>query len=232
MLEALLIIAGGLCGAGHCIGMCGGFVITLGSAAHRARANLLRQLIYAAGRVSVYVLAGAVAGFTSWRLGRHMPTLVYVQAVLSLLAGVLLIAEALFALAIVPRPFARRHAGCPGAGVLATLLRGQEPSAVFVAGLVNGMLPCGLVYGYLALAASTGNLFDGAGTMLLFGVGTLPAMVLTGMASALIGLPWRRRMFQVAACCMLLTGVLALARAAAFLGFPANAEPCPYCAPE
>ena len=37
MLEALLLIAGGMCGAGHCIGMCGGFVLTLGSVAGRAR---------------------------------------------------------------------------------------------------------------------------------------------------------------------------------------------------
>jgi sulfite exporter TauE/SafE len=231
MLEALLIFAGGVCGSGHCIGMCGGFVLTLGSTARAARANLLRQLIYATGRVSVYVLAGAVAGFTSWRLGRELPALVQVQAILALIAGVLLIAEGLFALAIVPRPFARRHAGCPGAGMLATLLRGKEPSAVFVAGLVNGMLPCGLVYAYLALAASTGDLLCGAGTMLLFGAGTLPAMVLTGMAGSLISLPWRRRLFQVAACCMLLTGALAMGRGVGFLDV-AGSGSCPNCATE
>src|SRR5262245_43808491 len=121
MLEALLIVAGGLCGSGHCIGMCGGFVLTLGSTAQRARANLVRQLIYASGRISVYVLAGAVVGFTSWRLGHEMPALINVQAILSIVAGLLLIAEGLFALAIVPRPFARRHAGCPGAGMMASL---------------------------------------------------------------------------------------------------------------
>ncbi len=178
--------------------------------------------------MSVYVLAGAVAGFTSWRLGREMPALVHVQAGLSLVAGVLLIAEGLFALGV-PRPFAR-HASCPGAGMFATLLRGKEASAVFVAGLVNGILPCGLVYGYLALAASTGDLLHGAGTMLLFGLGTLPAMVLTGMAGSLLRLPWRRRLFQAAACCMLLTGVLALVRGVGFLAVSGDTEACPNCA--
>jgi sulfite exporter TauE/SafE len=212
--------------------MCGGFVLTLGSTAHTARSNLLRQLIYATGRLSVYVIAGAIAGFTSRQLGREMPALVHVQAILALLAGVLLVAEALVALGFVTRPFSRRHAGCPGAGLMAALLSGKEASSIFVAGLANGVLPCGLVYAYLALAASTGDLFHGAGTMLLFGVGTLPSMVLTGLAGTLLRLPWRRRLFQTAACCMLLTGVLAMGRGVAFFHVGADARPCPNCAEE
>jgi sulfite exporter TauE/SafE len=216
MLEALLIVGGGLLGSGHCIGMCGGFVLTLGSRAPHWRANLLRQLIYAGGRVSVYVLAGAVAGFSSWRLGRELPSIVNAQAILSILAGLLLVAEGLFALGVVPRPFAAR-AGCPGAGAYAALLHGREAGVVFVAGLVNGLLPCGLVYAYLALAASAGDLFRGAAVMALFGLGTLPSMVLTGLGGSLLGLSWRRRLFRLAAWCLLLTGLLALARGAGFL---------------
>jgi sulfite exporter TauE/SafE len=231
MVEALLIVAGGLCGSGHCIGMCGGFVLTLGGTARSWRTNLFRQLLYATGRISTYTLAGAVVGFTSWQLGRELPEVVHVQAILSILAGVMLVAEGLFALGMVPRPFAHTHAGCPGAGALGMLLRGKEASAVFVAGLMNGVLPCGLVYGYLALAASSGQMLLGAGTMTLFGLGTLPSMLLTGMAGSLLRLSWRRRLFQLAACCMLLTGVLALVRGAMFLhaGEAPDAEGCPYC---
>jgi sulfite exporter TauE/SafE len=230
MVESLLIVAGGLLGSGHCIGMCGGFVLTLGASAPHWRANLLRQSLYAAGRVATYILAGAVAGFTGWRLAREWPDLVNVQAILSMIAGLLLIAEGLFALGILRRPFAS-HAGCPGAGRLALLLRGKETAAVFVAGLANGLLPCGLVYAYLALAASSGDLFRGGAVMALFGAGTLPSMLLTGLGGSLLSLPWRRRLFRIAALCMLLTGVLALARGIGFLDLTAErSEPeCPYC---
>ena len=84
------------------------------------------------------------------------------------------------------------------------------------------------MYGYLALAASTGDLLHGAGTMLLFGVGTLPAMVLTGLVGSLLSLSWRRRLFHLAACCMLLTGVLAIWRGVGFLAVSAGAA-CPNC---
>jgi sulfite exporter TauE/SafE len=220
MLEALLIVAGGLLGSGHCVGMCGGFVLTLGGAATHWRANLLRQLLYAAGRVATYVLAGAIAGYTGWRLAQQWPHLVNVQAILSALAGMLLIAEGLFALGV-PRPFAS-HAGCPGAGRLALLLRGKENTAVFAAGIVNGLLPCGLVYAYLALAASSGGLFHGGVVMALFGAGTIPSMVLTGLGGSLLTGPWRLRIFRLAALCMLLTGVLAVLRGIVSLGLGAD----------
>ena len=228
MLDCLLIIAGGMLGSGHCLGMCGGFALALGSRAPNWRANLIRQFLFAGGRISTYTFAGAVAGFGSWRLGHDLRSLVNLQAILSLLAGALLVLEGLFSLGWLPRPFA--HAGCPGAGGFASLLRAREKSTVFAAGLVNGLLPCGLVYGYLALAASAGHLAGGAAVMALFGLGTLPAMVLTGLGGALLSLGWRRRLFRLAAWCLLLTGLLALARGAGFLDFSSAADPvCPFC---
>lgn len=232
MTESLLIVAGGLLGSGHCIGMCGGFVLTLGGQAANPRQNFLRQAVYALGRVSVYALAGAFVGFGSWRLGQGMLSIVNLQAVLALLAGVLLILEGLSSAGLVRRPFAA-IGGCPGASGFAALLRAPTWSAIFVAGLVNGMLPCGLVYAYLALAASAGDLFQGAAVMALFGLGTMPAMILTGLSGSLLTLRWRQRIFRLAAWCMILTGALAVWRgASAFQGADPSTPPCPYCADE
>lgn len=227
MIEALLIIAGGLLGSGHCIGMCGGFALTLGSQAQSPWRNLLRQSVYALGRISVYVLAGAFVGFGSWQLGCSGLDIVTVQACLSIIAGLFLIAEGLFSTGLVPRPFASRQ-GCPGVNVFATLLRAPNLSSVFVGGLVNGLLPCGLVYAYLALAASSGNLFAGAAVMGLFGLGTLPALILTGLTGSLLSHVWRQRIFRIAAYCMILTGALSLWRGAAVWA-PEGSTPCPYC---
>jgi sulfite exporter TauE/SafE len=228
MFECLLIVAGGLLGSGHCIGMCGGFVLTLGSHAPHWRCNMARQLLFASGRIATYTLGGAIAGFGGWRLGSDLHTVVNVQAILSLLAGTLLVLEGLFSLGLVRRPFTVQ--GCPGAGGFAALLQAREKATVFVGGLVNGLLPCGLVYAYLALAASSGQLFRGAAVMALFGLGTVPALVLTGLTGTLLGLPWRRRLFRLAAWCLLLTGVLALARGIGFLDFHSDSDfACPYC---
>jgi sulfite exporter TauE/SafE len=230
MFQSLLIVAGGLLGSGHCLGMCGGFALTLGSHAANPWQNLLRQVVYGLGRVSVYVLAGAFVGYGVWRLEAW--AVVGLQAVLAIVAGLFLIAEGVFSIGWLPRPFAAKG-GCPGANLFATLLRGPNLTAVFVGGLVNGLLPCGLVYAYLALAASSGNLFDGAIVMALFGLGTLPALVLTGVAGGLLTLTWRQRILRVAACCMLLTGVLAVWRGAAALPWTTDASPaCPYCSDE
>jgi sulfite exporter TauE/SafE len=230
MIESLLIVAGGLLGAGHCIGMCGGFALTLGSAAKNPWQNLLRQTVYAFGRVSVYVLAGAFVGFGSWQLGRDGVGLVRLQACLSIVAGLFLIAEGLFSAGWLPRPFATK-AGCPSVNLFAAMLRAPNLSSVFVGGLVNGLLPCGLVYAYLALAASAGNLFTGAAVMALFGLGTMPVLILTGITGSVLSLVWRQRIFRIAAYCMILTGALALWRgASAAMWSPGQESPCPYCA--
>jgi len=232
MIEAPLIVVGGLLGAGHCIGMCGGFVLTLGSQAASRRDNLVRQVVYALGRVVVYALAGAFVGFGTARLGLSLSDLVPLQAILALVAGAMLVAEGFFSAGWVPRPFAA-SGGCPGATVFATLLRAPHLAAVFVAGVVNGMLPCGLVYAYLALAASAGHIGQSALVMALFGVGTLPAMVLTGLAGSLLTHVWRRRIVLVAASCMIVTGALSIWRGvAAFDIGTEDRTACPMCRDE
>jgi len=154
------------------------------------------------------------------------------QPPLALVAGAMLMAEGCFSAGLVPRPFAA-SGGCPGATVFATLLRAPHLPAVFVAGIVNGMLPCGLVYAYLALAASAGQIGQGALVMALFGLGTLPAMVLTGLAGSLLTHVWRRRIVLVAALCMIATGALSIWRGMAALDFASeDSAACPMCRDE
>jgi sulfite exporter TauE/SafE len=84
------------------------------------------------------------------------------QAGLSIVAGMFLIAEGdLFSTGFVPRPFASRG-GRPRVNVFATLLSATTLACVFAGELVNGLLPCGPFYAYLALAASAGNVFGAA----------------------------------------------------------------------
>jgi sulfite exporter TauE/SafE len=236
MIELPLVLLGGLLGSAHCVGMCGGFALTVGLGARNQAANVRRQLVYSCGRVFTYAFLGSAAGFAGFWFVQQTRALVHAQVGLSLLAGALLTVQGLLALGV----FRRRGAGWPGIGprppcpagtLVGAFLSSPRWTDVFVAGVLNGLLPCGLVYSYLSLASSTASLPGGLATMLAFGAGTVPVMVLTGTGSSLLSYAARRGLFQLAAVCVLLTGVLAIARGVAFLehGHGASAS-CPACA--
>jgi hypothetical protein len=88
-------------------------------------------------------------------------------------------------------------------------------------------MPCGLVYAAFALAIASGNIASGATVMLAFGVGTVPAMVATGVASGramsvYASRAWLRR---TAGALVVVFGVIDVASASVSLG-----EPAPVCA--
>jgi sulfite exporter TauE/SafE len=118
--------------------------------------------------------------------------------------------------------------------MLGTFLRSGTLRHVFLAGVLTGFLPCGLVYAYVALATSTGDTLHGAVTMAAFGAGTVPAMILTGSGASLLSLAGRRRMLRVAAWCVVVVGAISLARGLGFLDLPGwhSASGCPACAHE
>ncbi len=232
MTDWLMIFAGGLLGSSHCIGMCGAFALALGSTRQHVVANLFRQATYSLGRVFTYSTGGAVAGYAGSRLIADMGTIVRVQALLSMTAGALLLFQGLASLGLLRVFKPKLHAGsCLGSSLFASLLRSTRLRSVFLGGVVNGLLPCGLVYAYLALAASSGNMFLGWTTMALFGLGTLPVMVLVGCGGSLLALTFRRHLFHFAAYCVVVLGVISLMRGIGFLpsfGPPAP-ESCPMC---
>jgi sulfite exporter TauE/SafE len=236
-MELLMVFVGGLLGSSHCVGMCGGFAISLGAATPDWRVNLVRQVSYSLGRIFTYASAGAMAGYGGWRLTRSLPPLVHVQSWLAVLAGVLLVIQGLVASGLWRKLLSPKRRPCLTAGLFARFLsdRFRAPwglANVFLAGSLNGLLPCGLVYAYLALATSTGNMLGGFVHMALFGLGTLPIMVLTGCGGSLLSLAGRRRLLHVAACCVIATGGISIWRGAMFLSADAQiaAAKCPACA--
>jgi sulfite exporter TauE/SafE len=126
-----------------------------------------------------------------------------------------------------------RGASAPGAHIAARLgpaigrLVGSG-SLTSLAGLgaLNGLLPCGLVYGMLAVAAASGGALDGALTMAVFGLATLPALALTGWLGSRLRPQNRLWMQRVAGVLVIAIGVLTVARGAAALtsGTPDRAE--------
>jgi sulfite exporter TauE/SafE len=229
MIEWPLFMMAGMLGSSHCLGMCGPFALVLGAASRSGWNNAWRQALYSAGRIFTYAFLGAIAGFGGEQLARRMPSFINAPALLAVVAGLYLIYQGLVAAGVLRH---RWMAGktCGAASLFRTLLTTSSGKDAFVAGLFTGLLPCGLLYGMLALAASTHHALAGSASMLIFGLGTVPAMVLAGSAGTVLSIAARRRVFAVAAWCLVIAGMVSVVRGASHLElFGRPAAGCPFC---
>ena len=209
----------GLLGSFHCVGMCGAIALALPGRA--ADASGLRyaggRLLYNLGRVSTYATLGAGAGLVG-----HGLRLAGVQQSLSIASGVLILL-----LVAVPERYCSRVAGwlglhAPLAWVKTTLGRlFQQASgpALYATGVLNGLLPCGLVYLALAGALSAPSPAGAAAYMASFGLGTLPLMFGLSLSGQLVPLVWRGRMRRAVPYAASLLAVLFIVRGLG-LGIP------------
>lgn len=213
-LGYLLVFFGGVLGSAHCVGMCGGFVLALGTTDQPWPRQLVRQVGYGLGRVFTYTVGGFLAGFLGAYLTRSISSVIQLQAWLCVVAGALLVVEGLWAARWLPAPGrgSRDNAGCLVPGMYASLLRSTRSSHHFLGGMINGFLPCGLVYAFLALAASRGHPLHGGLTMFAFGLGTIPILALVGLGAGCLTLVWRRHVLQIAAVCVIATGFWSIYR--------------------
>lgn len=191
-ISALLL---GLMGSVHCVGMCGGLAsalsLPLSAGKLSQRKKLLIQFCFGVGRVCGYGLAGFLAGSFSWVLLNVVGS--DFALVLRVVTGVLMIMLGLFltrwwnGLAKIERI---------GAGLwqkispfIGRLTPADTIAKALGIGFLWGWLPCGMVYSMLVFSLSSGSGVDGAVIMLMFGLGTIPAVVGLGvLAERTVGL--------------------------------------------
>lgn len=104
-------------------------------------------------------------------------------------------------------------------GWLGWSLRRRTMASLCVLGMVNGLLPCGLVYGAAALAATASGAWAGMGAMALFGMGTVPVMLGLGLGGHALPTAWRLRLSALTPVSLGVVGVLMVLRGLA-LGIP------------
>lgn len=182
---------GFLGGFGHCIGMCAPFVLLVSrrfapAGAGRAAA-LAAQAWYTAGRITTYAVLGALAGLVGGVV-ELAGSVLGVQRAASVLAGAVLIVQALLGLTG-SAALAGTAGGVAFARLTAALGR-RIPGHPFGLGLLLGLLPCGLLYSALIAAVSRGGAPSGALALVLFGLGTAPALLGVSIADDLLA---RRR---------------------------------------
>lgn len=205
----LLLTTGLLTGLSHCIGMCGPLV---GAFALRRRTQ--RQevstplLLFQTGRLTTYVLLGAGLGLAGGLVEAGAFWQGW-QGGLSVILGVMMVLLGLSLLNILPMPpwLASLALARLVSGWLKYWLSSSQPVAPFALGLVNGLLPCGAVYAVGLLAATSGNPLKGASIMLIFGLGTLPALLGFGLSTAWLSVRWRSGFFRAAALLVVVAGV-------------------------
>lgn len=184
LMTLVVAFTAGLLGSVHCIGMCGGIMAALTMAIPPQAKGKRFALIftYNIGRIISYSLAGLLFGLIGWSLDQTGFT-----SGLRYLAGAMLIIMGLY--------LAGWWSGLTYTERLGSLLwkRLQPIASKFLPvtsipqalglGFLWGWLPCGLVYGALPLSASQGNASLGALTMLFFGLGTWPTLIISGIAA-------------------------------------------------
>jgi sulfite exporter TauE/SafE len=179
--------AAGLLGSAHCLGMCGGIsgLFAAGAQVAALKTQLPLAIAYNLGRVLSYAFLGTVVA----TIGSTT-----VSAIPGLTGPVRLASGALIILVGLQVAFNWRllapveKIGAKIWNRLVPHAKGLIPattvSRAMGLGLIWGWLPCGLVYGALLLAATTAEPASGGLVMIAFGLGTMPAMVLTGLSAS------------------------------------------------
>lgn len=172
MILIVSAISLGLLGSLHCVGMCGPIALALPVGDKSPLLRFISILIYNSGRVITYSLLGFLFGL----IGKGF-SVFNLQQVLSISLGVIILIGILFPKIFPSFAPERFYFFRKLKESLSALFRKRTVSSFFLIGLLNGFLPCGLVYMAIAAAVATGSPFQGALFMAFFGAGTIPAML-------------------------------------------------------
>jgi uncharacterized protein len=203
-LSLVPVFLVGLAGSVHCVGMCGGIVSALSVAsapvaprpfpvavvthgAPRAADATLRVLAYNSGRIASYSVAGAIAGGVAGG-AQALAGLTEWQHAAWWLANLMLVALGLY-LMDAWRGVAQIERLGQGLWrrlrpLMGTMLPLDSTLKMAAMGSLWGWLPCGMVYSMLVTAMLAGSAGGGAAVMAAFGLGTLPMLLVLGLAGA------------------------------------------------
>lgn len=208
MIYSALLL--GLVSSLHCIGMCGPIAMMLPVDRHDPAKQTLQIFIYHTGRLTAYATLGVIFGI----LGKGF-YLAGFQQQFSIIAGILMIAVAL----IPERIFAKYNFSRPAYRIISNIksalgsqFRKRGSKALFTTGLLNGFLPCSLVYAALFGALAMQSIAGGTAYMVLFGAGTIPLMSAVVYSAGFIKTSVRISMAEAVPYMVVLVGMLFIVR--------------------
>jgi len=166
----------GLFGSLHCIGMCGPIALAMPLQKNSRFYLLTNSFLYNFGRAITYGLLGIFIGI----IGEGI-IFAGLQKILSIVTGVMLLSMVFFSVnierKIVSFPFFNQFYLLVK-NLLGKHLQKNSLGTILTIGLLNGLLPCGLVYLALIGSLSAGSVWASSVYMFMFGLGTMPLMLL------------------------------------------------------
>ena len=193
-MEALSGLALGFLGSLHCIGMCGPIALALPSQSKSKLSFYSGRILYNLGRVVTYSIMGLVIGLIGQKIN-----LAGYQQIVSIVLGVVILVIVLlpsriknYFIQLKPIQIITKKLQ----STIGVLFRKGSQSSLFSIGVLNGFLPCGFVYVALAGAVAMGNVEKSILFMVLFGIGTIPAMFSASIVTNLFGQNFRKKIHR------------------------------------
>ncbi len=208
---------------GHCIGMCGPLISTFSLAQgrndHRLRSLLPALLIYHFGRLNAYAVIGLVFGLMATAAQAVGPSN-EMRGSLFLLAGLLMVIMGLGLRGWLPtnRIIESSRLGRFASEKFMALVGTPSLAGRYFLGVANGFLPCGPVYAMAMAALTAPTPLHGAGTMVAFGVGTVPVLLAIGLGAGRLAPTLQRKFNLIASLLVIVVGLEFLFRAGKMFG--------------
>ncbi len=217
LITAFLL---GLMGSLHCVGMCGPIALSLPLRGETIVQKIWGSVLWSLGRIVTYSLMGALFGL----IGVGFKLLGYQQAI-SITIGIIMILSI-----FLPAIFKKFNPGSmlsifhPVRKGMQGLFQEKNNRALFLIGIFNGLLPCGLVYLAIAGAIGTADFLLATAYMALFGLGTLPLLVVISMLGNIVSQTIRKQITKVVPAVVILIGIIFILRGLS-LGIPYLSPP-------
>ncbi|MFA5216653.1 sulfite exporter TauE/SafE family protein [Sulfuricurvum sp.] len=196
---------------GHCIGMCGGFIVAYSStkidSSMSRSAQFIRHGAYNIGRVSSYIILGMVFG----AIGSLFLINMQFHGALFILAGILMIITALGMFGLSSLLHALEHSFSNFSlfkTLFSRLIKSKSIGSFFALGVMNGFFPCGFVFFFAAKAAASASILNGGLIMAAFGLATVPTLLALGQSVSFFKeIAFRQTMNRIAALAILIYGL-------------------------
>jgi sulfite exporter TauE/SafE len=195
-------------GFGHCIGMCGPIAVSL-TMGLRDRGTVFPHLLYSAGRITTYAGLGAAAGLTG-TIVDSVSSIAWLQKAAMIASGFLIILMGISMAGWLPWAVLKGEGAAQATplskGYKVLSCSGSNP-ALYGLGMLMGLLPCGPVYTAMLVAARAGmetrgpvqGFLTGLSLMVVFGLGTVPALFLVSRMAVLGRLQARQQIYRATA---------------------------------
>jgi sulfite exporter TauE/SafE len=196
----------GFLGSFHCVGMCGPIAMSIPRDNNHFWPLTFNALLYNSGRVLTYTLLGLIFGLIGTRI-----TIAGFQSWLSIILG----------LGVIFGVIISKYKGSLGSIPLVNgfihrfyskVIRSESSLKLPMLGVLNGLLPCAFVYTGLAAAVLTPTISHSMLFMLLFGIGTFPAMYMMYLAPSFLSINLRHRINRLVPYLALVLGVFLIIR--------------------